>query len=231
VSDKRCSSCHKAHAAPYKGLLKNAPEQLCMNCHGNMFLELKEEDIHKPFKEKACMICHDPHASDYVDSTLMSMPALCYDCHNKMETAANASSDVHLPIEEGKCTVCHSPHGTKISYLLLNRPKELCISCHERIVVTKVRRGHIDMDKGDCLSCHLSHYSDTKYLLNAQDPALCVKCHSDDTNRLLTVHIKPLTEINYCLRCHAPHVTEKPGLLRDIKHQPFMKGDCSVCHE
>jgi predicted CXXCH cytochrome family protein len=196
-----------------------------------MLLDLKEENIHKPFKAKECGVCHNPHASEYIANTLKSMPELCYDCHGKMETDVKASSDKHLPVEEGKCTVCHSPHGAKIGHLLLNRPKELCLSCHERIVITTLRRGHIDMEKGDCLSCHVSHYSASRYLLNAKDPALCVKCHSVDTERLLKVHIKPIDKIKHCLSCHVPHVTEKPGLLKNIKHSPFAKGDCRVCHE
>ena len=197
-----------------------------------MFLELKEgAAVHKPFKEKACGTCHNPHATDYIDNTIKPMPELCFDCHKKMETDVKASANKHLPVEEGKCTGCHSPHGTKIRYLLLNRPKELCLSCHERIVTTTVRRGHIDMEKGDCLSCNISHFSELKYLLIAKDPALCVKCHSSDTERLLKVHIKPIAKINHCVGCHEPHVTEKPGLLRKIKHSPFGKGDCKVCHE
>jgi predicted CXXCH cytochrome family protein len=148
-----------------------------------------------------------------------------------METDVKASSDKHLPVEEGKCTVCHSPHGAKVGHLLLNRTKDLCLSCHERIVTTTIRRGHIDMEKGDCLSCHVSHYSALRYLLSAKDPALCVKCHSVDTERLLKVHIKPIDKIKRCLSCHVPHVTEKPGLLKNVKHSPFAKGDCKVCHE
>ena len=112
----------------------------------------------------------------------------------------------------------------RLNNLLLNRPKELCLSCHERIVTTTVRKGHIEMEKGDCLSCHVSHYSESRYLTNAKDPALCIQCHSIDTANLLKVHIKPIAKINHCLPCHEPHVTEKPGLLRKIKHNPFAKG-------
>jgi predicted CXXCH cytochrome family protein len=196
-----------------------------------MFLDLKEGSIHKPFKEKSCSTCHNPHASEYTAHTTSSMPGLCYECHKKMDSDVKASNNRHLPVEEGKCSSCHSPHGTRIKRLLLNRPKELCLSCHERIITTTVRKGHIEMEKGDCLSCHVAHFSESKYLITAKDPALCIKCHSTDTDALLKAHIKPIAKINHCLNCHEPHVTEKQGLLRKIKHSPFSKGDCKACHE
>jgi predicted CXXCH cytochrome family protein len=196
-----------------------------------MLLELKEEAVHRPFKEKTCGKCHDPHASEYAGHAIMAMPALCYECHKKMETDMGSSVIKHLPAEEGKCSVCHSAHGTRMDNLLLNRPKELCLSCHERIVTTTARKGHIEMEKGDCLSCHVSHFSSSKYLVNAKDPDLCIKCHTGDTEKLLKAHMKPIAKINHCLPCHEPHVTEKQGMIRKIKHSPFAKGDCRACHE
>jgi hypothetical protein len=77
----------------------------------------------------------------------------------------------------------------------------------------------------------VSHFSDSKYLLSAADPVLCVKCHSADTQKLLSVHRESVTKIHRCLGCHEPHVTEKPGLLRKVKHAPFARGDCKACHE
>jgi hypothetical protein len=68
-------------------------------------------------------------------------------------------------------------------------------------------------------------------LLKQKDPEVCMDCHSGDAAKLQTTHLKPLTEIRSCLGCHQAHVTEKPGLLRNIKHSPFAKGDCKVCHE
>jgi predicted CXXCH cytochrome family protein len=206
-------------------------DQLCVTCHGNMFLDMKAEDLHKPFRSKECDICHNPHASDYIANTIKPMTGLCYDCHNTLEEMYTISIYKHLPMEEGHCIACHNPHGAKIDSFLLNRPRELCLSCHERIVVTTVRKGHLDMEEGDCLSCHLSHFSELKHLLTTEDPALCVKCHSIDTASLQKKHIKPLDEINHCLTCHVPHVTEKPGLLKKIQHKPFARGNCSKCHE
>jgi predicted CXXCH cytochrome family protein len=195
-----------------------------------MFLTVKEA-IHPPFQEKTCGTCHDAHASEYTGVTIKPMLELCYGCHKNTEAKLKSSKTKHLPVEEGKCTGCHSPHETKLKNLLLNRPQELCLSCHERIVTTTVRKGHIVMEQGDCLSCHLSHYSDSRYLLNTADPALCVKCHSVDNQKLLAVHREQIAKIKHCLSCHEPHVTEKPGLLRKVKHAPFAKGDCKACHE
>jgi predicted CXXCH cytochrome family protein len=87
------------------------------------------------------------------------------------------------------------------------------------------------MEEGDCLSCHLSHFSELKHLLKVEDPTLCVNCHSVDSDGLLKAHIKSIAEIKHCLTCHVPHVTEKPGLLKNVKHKPFAKGDCRKCHE
>jgi predicted CXXCH cytochrome family protein len=148
-----------------------------------------------------------------------------------MEGESKSPGVTHLPVEEGKCTACHNPHISKISGLLLNRPRELCLSCHERIVTTNIRKGHITMEKGDCTSCHKPHFSDSAHLITEKDPALCVKCHGTDSARLTKVHLKPIEKINRCLACHEPHVTENPGMLRNIKHSPFAKGDCRDCHE
>jgi predicted CXXCH cytochrome family protein len=147
-----------------------------------------------------------------------------------MENKIKTSSNRHAPAENGKCTACHSPHVTKLAKLLLNRPKELCLTCHEKIVTTTARKGHIDMEKGDCLSCHTSHYSRNKVLLAENDPLLCIKCHSADTERLLRDHGEPIAKISHCATCHVPHVTEKPGLLKKVMHDPFARKDCKACH-
>ncbi len=119
----------------------------------------------------------------------------------------------------------------KLIKMRFNRPRELCLSCHERIVTTTVRKGHIAMEGGDCLSCHLPHSSKLHYLQSDSDPQLCLKCHLDDTRDLSKIHLISLSEIKRCLECHEPHVTEKPGLIRNIKHTPFTKGECRECHE
>ena len=160
----------------------------------------------------------------------MSPKKLCFTCHEKVMTGITESTVKHLPVQEGKCTECHSPHGTKLKYQLLNRTNELCLSCHERIVTTTVRKGHIEMEEGDCLSCHATHYSDIQSLLSGDDPAICIQCHSTDTERLLQMHRESFDKISQCTTCHEPHVTESPGLLREIKHEPFIRGDCEACH-
>jgi predicted CXXCH cytochrome family protein len=137
----------------------------------------------------------------------------------------------HFPVERGRCTECHSPHGSKIKKQLLNQPNELCLSCHERIITTKARKGHLYLEEGDCLSCHFPHFSDQKKLLSRKDPKLCLSCHTSDTAQIRQTHRSSLKKIQKCLSCHEPHVTENPGLLKHVMHEPFVSGDCEACHK
>jgi predicted CXXCH cytochrome family protein len=148
-----------------------------------------------------------------------------------MKSELSVSINKHLPVDEGKCNLCHNPHGSKLKYQLLNTPNELCLTCHERIVTTTSRKGHIAMEEGDCLTCHVSHYSSSSYLLKDSDPSLCLKCHSADTEQLLKVHRTSLDEIDKCMSCHEPHVTEGSGMLKKVLHEPFNRGNCEACHE
>jgi predicted CXXCH cytochrome family protein len=229
VEEKDCLSCHKSHASPHKDLLTESYDQLCMNCHVNMVLDLDEKNMHPVFKD--CGLCHNAHASNYVAFTLKPTKELCFQCHDELKKGIAKSKNIHLPFDEGLCTECHNSHGTKLKHQLLNSPNELCLSCHQGIITTEKRTGHLKLEDGSCLSCHKPHYAALNKLLNEEDPALCSKCHSVNTEKLLMAHRQPINEISRCTSCHESHVTEGKGMLKRVRHEPFGHGKCEDCHE
>ena len=82
----------------------------------------------------------------------------------------------------------------------------------------------------DCMSCHVSHAASTQGLLVDKDPTLCLKCHGKDDTRLVKMHRERTENIRRCLGCHDSHVSERPGMIKRIVHDPFNSKNCEACH-
>lgn len=138
----------------------------------------------------------------------------CLSCHGELAEGAS----VHAAVSMG-CTVCHSgvdasdvPHlfTTRNPKGLGSKLRDICYDCHDRTSFTKnVVHGAIMLG---CTSCHNPHRSGHSRLLIEDVPALCMGCHRERfTPGADGSHAFAGNEA--CLRCHVPHVSDRPKLL------------------
>jgi predicted CXXCH cytochrome family protein len=59
----------------------------------------------------------------------------------------------------------------------------------------------------------------------------CTSCHDPSASALRASHGEFDLSDGNCLGCHDPHRSEKPGLLRAVRHEPFSAESCLSCHE
>jgi predicted CXXCH cytochrome family protein len=64
-------------------------------------------------------------------------------------------------------------------------------------------------------------------LLATSKEQLCAECH--DQQDLLGAHVDFPGTLGDCLSCHSPHGSNRPGLIRNVLHEPFKRG-CDSCH-
>ena len=75
-----CSSCHNAHGALSKAMVKaESIPQLCTSCHA----EKRGPFIwgHPPVEEN-CLACHNSHGSNHARLLAEKAPNVCQDCHD-----------------------------------------------------------------------------------------------------------------------------------------------------
>lgn len=146
---------------------------------------------------------------------------------------------------------------------------DLCANCHPNI--QRERNLPVAMppfQQGQCGACHAPHASDNEPILANSMPELCFGCHdginlgpngeSTADYREMPVQMPPF-RAGECTRCHYPHATEEPRLLKEkvpelcfdchdtipigpsgettadyreypVQMQPFRQGQCIQCH-
>ena len=199
----------------------------CLECHEAA--KFQDRVIHAPVKEGKCEHCHNPHVAKYPGLLRKPEAQLCYGCHVPFKEKSSLSKFLHQPVREGKCVVCHAAHAAGNPGLIRKKGGEGCLDCHEKSKKTYVYT-HAPYAKGQCGACHDPHRSSDYRLLKVVDPELCLGCHKE-TPALKKIHLgKDLGEMS-CVPCHNPHGGEGRSLVRPVRHAPFAKGDCRVCHE
>lgn len=144
--DRKCLTCHDAHAAKFASNLLQKQEELCLDCHNkwlkgtdgkefNIYKMVKNNPYkHKPLENGDCLGCHDPHGSDSFKILAGSYPAtfysefntdnyqLCFKCHNSLLA--------ELKVTDG---ATNFRDGTQnLHYVHINLKKgRTCRACHE----------------------------------------------------------------------------------------------------
>ncbi len=198
----------------------------CFNCHKSA--DFQGKVVHSPVAEKRCEVCHSPHVAKHAGLLLQAQDQLCYSCHKRTEARVKQSRVLHQPVKAGACSQCHAPHAAPYAGLLAKPGGELCFSCHKE-AKQPFAHTHQPFQSGQCSACHDAHGGDDYRLLKRADSSLCLACHKDE-GRIKTTHRGYDPRAMDCLGCHHPHGGKERSLLREVKHQPFAKGNCQACH-
>lgn len=210
-------------AAVHPALPPNVSAAKCLECHGNLN---KGKFVHAAMA-KGCLSCHEVRVTgDITRVRLVTTNPLdlCLVCHAD-KNASTLKGTVHSPAVRD-CLKCHDPHHAEFKNLLVKSTsgpspqQNLCLTCHNTgLDVPAGGSRHAALDKG-CDTCHVTHkvgnpaqreFADH---LTKDSPQLCLDCHDAKTPAMLKAHPnQPLASAD-CLKCHDPHQSPSPNLLR-----------------
>ncbi len=129
-----CKDCHNSHVAPSEGLLKRAPNQICMECHFQEVASNKRE-FHGTHPKTQCSDCHASHLSDNENYFNINGTDMCKRCHDGSHKSAHPQGAGIVDPRNSKtmdCLSCHQLHGAPFpDYLPFDPKMELCIQCHK----------------------------------------------------------------------------------------------------
>ena len=228
-----CLFCHDPHAAGQKKLLRKEPTEMCLGCHTDFGLRLKQATFgHSAIGELHCGACHLPHAGPIPKLLKEETTTLCLDCHDEIDAKYKRSLQKHKPLYTGsRCANCHSAHFADHQALLLEKGSELCYSCHGvdtkegGEVMRNIRQEiegktfvHAPLEDNECGGCHDPHGSSYGAILKGSYPVtvyapyredsydLCFQCH--DKELLIAGTTKDATDFrNGSENLHHLHVT------------------------
>ncbi len=198
-----CLACHTPHQSDHKGLLVEAPAQLCQSCHVDVEENLKGAvSVHAPVKTD-CSACHNAHGGKTKFFMAAEGKALCAQCHGDFLKEIDQFKHPHKVMDEGKaCSACHLSHSSLQEKLLVSNNQELCLECHNKPVkagertlvnvadqIAHAKFLHGPLREQNCIACHQAHGSDHQNILEKSFPAefytaykegaydLCFNCH------------------------------------------------------
>ncbi|RJX24395.1 MAG: hypothetical protein C4563_00410 [Desulfobulbus sp.] len=228
VVDGQCLSCHNAHLAQQKSLLKDDPSKLCLTCHTRQDY-IPAGGSHPAEAGEGCLSCHVPHRSQ-ARALLQGERErdLCFSCHKATATERGRFSQ-HRPFAQGNCGACHLLHRPKASGYLADQYQngKLCQDCHEQSGQGGGNFiGHSPVMKGQCSKCHSPHAADYDKILRRPENDLCFECHQPvrRAHEGAAVQHKPLAE-GQCTACHTAHGSPYENILK--QNQPKL---CLSCH-
>ncbi len=245
AKENMCDTCHRIPVGGGPSALTEAPEKLCLTCHGPENFSAKF--VHGPVAAGACLACHDPHSTATPRLVRAQGKALCLTCHIDMEARLTNAKFQHKAIEVG-CTGCHSPHASPLRYQLKADAPGLCASCHSDILErasTATTKHEPVKDQRACLNCHDPHATDYRPQLKADGATICLNCHNKkipvggvelaDMKTLLAEnpdHHGPIRQKN-CAGCHQPHGSNHFRLLAEEYpkdfYAPFQAQNFALC--
>jgi predicted CXXCH cytochrome family protein len=212
-------SCTPCHGFARGELTRKAsPPALCLECHelGTESLRAVLRDSHHTRQVTPdCLRCHDPHAS-FEPHLLRTGGSVCLPCHED-----KAGDSGHARAAAEPCVACHDAHASALPSMLKAEALSQCRSCHPEVADPKryPRSYHRPVEQGRCFDCHRPHPGEAPALLTAPSPDLCRRCHTGQDEG------PHAGELENCGVCHASHLSDRRGLLRD-----GVSKTCLACH-
>jgi predicted CXXCH cytochrome family protein len=243
VAQGECLACHTPHQSDHKGLLTDAPADLCVACHIDFKARMEGAvSVHEP-AQKGCEGCHGAHGGATRFFVTAQGRKLCEQCHGDFLKKVDQSKYPHKAMTEGKaCENCHEPHASKQEKLLATNTETLCLACHNKTIdvdnrtianvaaqIQDAEFLHGPVRQKNCIACHVGHGSNFPQILNKAFPAgfyapftdeayaLCFECH--DKNLVLNEHSTITGFRNGDLNLHYVHVHREKGR------------SCRACHQ
>ena len=222
--DGDCTECHHPHEAPQKFMLKKPVGTLCFGCHDEE--DFQGEATHTAVTDGLCAGCHNPHQSEHEKMLQKPLDELCFECHKPEDFQGEL---VHSPVEDGACAECHDPHKSDHEKQLRKPVGELCFTCHDKGDY-KGEVVHSPFEDGECVECHNPHKANGQILLHKTVVETCLGCHTPDDladeegvhqenlgdlKKLADPAKAGLEDMNICIECHNPHVSDKEFLLKE----------------
>jgi predicted CXXCH cytochrome family protein len=213
----------RVEAATHPPLDPKADAAKCLECHAD---KAKGKIMHAAMA-KGCLSCHEVRVAGEITRVRLvttSPLALCLTCHADKK-ASDIKGLVHSPAVRD-CLKCHDPHTTENKSLLLKPTTgatplvNLCLSCHNTGVgVPNGGSRHAALDQG-CETCHITHKAgdpakrEFASHLTKDSPQLCLDCHDTKDPAMVKAHQNQSPPEADCLKCHDPHQSNSPKLMR-----------------
>ena len=210
-------------AAEHPTLDPKGPPGKCVQCHEP---KTKGKFVHTAMTS-GCLSCHEVRVTRDITRVKLittSPLALCLTCHAD-KNAANIKAKVHSPAVRD-CLKCHDPHTAENKNLLVKptsgatAPENLCLTCHNTGVdIPQGGSRHAALDKG-CETCHATHKAGNPAQrefanhLTKDAPQLCLDCHEANDAAMVKAHPNQSIAEADCLKCHDPHESKSPKLMR-----------------
>ena len=232
--------CKKCHPDIWSTFYKNPHYKTLANAK-----EIKQGEAIEP---AGCETCHGPGgahvAANGGKSTIIAFSQLqpkqildnCLRCHSQSISRANIRRSPHT-LSDIVCSNCHSVHKAATpKFLLAKKQTELCYGCHSNVRAQFSMPFKHRVNEGfmNCSDCHNPHGAAAPTWNMASRPRMmeqavgneepCLKCHSDKRGPFVFEHAA--VRIEGCERCHFPHGSPNPRMLR----RPVVFTMCLECH-
>lgn len=235
-----CLTCHDPHNTKQASYLRESPEALCADCHGDKTKSLvgshdftatnvRNAQDRTGAETGKCGFCHAVHKANG--------PAMW------VATAASPSS------ADETCTQCHRKDGiaAKTPAAQFSHPTAAATPTTRASLPLFDERSHIS-PKGSmaCATCHDPHLGGTpaKAMLRpVAGPSLCTECHRDQLALVGGPHdpshsdkhwpATPNPAGDLCMNCHVPHSNDLAKERWTVTLAPDAAGSdraCLACH-
>lgn len=157
IAGGMCPICHSVGTMPSKPLPAGhqavrieSGRGICMECHEEIRVLLKQPFVHTPVAEGTCVDCHAPHNGD--NQLFLRNPPIeekgkrriagsCYACHKP--ESPDWYDEFHAGEATLDCTVCHNPHAAGERFQLTGYVRNIFLQATIAEGTDRLRQGDL----------------------------------------------------------------------------------------